>query len=87
MSGQKLETIRVRHQPSPEHLRELGVSNWPIWTKEVSEFPRTCDEPETCYLLAGEVTVTPDGGDLGCARTPGGRIGGRPGDRRVAGSS
>ncbi|MEB3886491.1 cupin domain-containing protein [Lyngbya sp. CCY1209] len=62
MSAPQLETIRVQHQPSPEHLRQLGVSDWPIWTKGVSEFPWTYDEAETCYLLAGEVTVTPDGG-------------------------
>lgn len=63
MSGRKLETIPVQRQPSPEHLRQLGVSDRPIWTQEVSEFPRTGDEPETCDPLAGEVTVTPGGGD------------------------
>ncbi|NEO37009.1 MAG: cupin domain-containing protein [Moorea sp. SIOASIH] len=50
-------------RPSQDHLDNLGVSNWPIWTKEVSEFPWTYDEPETCYLLEGEVVVTPDGGE------------------------
>lgn len=55
--------IQIEHQPSPERLEELGVSNWPIWTKEVSEFPWTYDETETCYLLAGDVIVTPDGGE------------------------
>ncbi|NEO00005.1 MAG: cupin domain-containing protein [Moorea sp. SIO3I7] len=50
-------------RPSEEHLDNLGVSNWPIWTKEVSEFPWTYDDPETCYLLEGEVVVTPDGGE------------------------
>ena len=30
--------------------------------KEVSEFPWHYDEMETCYLLEGDVTVTPDGG-------------------------
>ncbi|AOW98934.1 cupin [Moorena producens PAL-8-15-08-1] len=50
-------------RPSQDYLDNLGVSNWPIWTKEVSEFPWTYDEPETCYLLEGEVVVTPDGGE------------------------
>ncbi|NEP50912.1 MAG: cupin domain-containing protein [Moorea sp. SIO3C2] len=50
-------------RPSQDHLDHLGVSNWPIWTKEVSEFPWTYDEQEICYLLEGEVVVTPDGGE------------------------
>jgi uncharacterized protein len=54
--------ITVEHQPSPEKLNELGVSNWSIWTKEASEFPWTYDDRETCYLLEGEVIVTPKGG-------------------------
>jgi uncharacterized protein len=57
-----MSTIKVERQPSPERLEELGVRRWPIWTKEASEFPWTYDEPETCYFLEGEVTVTcPDG--------------------------
>jgi hypothetical protein len=55
-------TIRVEHQPSPARLRDLGVDNWPIWEKGVSEFPWTYDETETCYVLEGQVIVTPDGG-------------------------
>ncbi len=54
--------IQVEHQPTPDRLTSLGVSNWPIWTKEVSEFPWTYGESETCYLLQGKVIVTPDGG-------------------------
>lgn len=54
--------IVVESQPSPDRLEELGVFTWPIWTKEVSEFPWTYGESETCYFLEGEVTVTPDGG-------------------------
>ena len=55
--------IQVQSQPSADHLTQLGVSQWPIWTKEVSTFPWFYDETETCYLLEGEVIVTPDGGD------------------------
>lgn len=54
--------IKVIHQPDQDELNALGVSNWSIWTKAVSEFPWTYDEQETCYLLEGEVIVTPDGG-------------------------
>ena len=53
-----MSRIKVERRPSPERLKELGVLNWPIWTKEASEFPWTYDEPETCYFLEGEVTVT-----------------------------
>lgn len=54
--------INVTHNPSPESLDQMGVTQWPIWSKEVSEFPWFYDEQETCYLLEGEVTVTPEGG-------------------------
>ena len=50
--------IKVERGAAPERLEGLGVFNWPIWTKEASEFPWTYDEPETCYFLEGEVTVT-----------------------------
>ena len=55
--------INVTSQPSQSKLEQLGVFDWAIWTKEVSEFPWTYDEAETCYFLAGEVVVTPDGGE------------------------
>ena len=58
-----MRRIRVEKNPSPERLKELGVSGWPIWTKEVSEFPWTYDDQETCYLLEGEVTVTCEDGE------------------------
>ncbi len=54
--------IVVESSPSEERLTALGVHDWPIWEKEVSSFPWTYDEAETCYLLEGEVVVTPEGG-------------------------
>ena len=57
-----MNEIKIEHQPSPQRLQELGVSGWPIWEKEPSEFPWHYDERERCYLLAGDVTVTPEGG-------------------------
>jgi hypothetical protein len=54
--------IKIEHQPSQEQLNHLGVYAWSIWTKEVSEFPWTYDEQETCYFLEGDVVVTPKGG-------------------------
>jgi len=60
---QQTNLIKIESQPSQSQLEELGVFKWPIWTKEISEFPWTYDEKETCYFLAGEVIVTPDGGE------------------------
>jgi uncharacterized protein len=57
-----MREIKVEKDPLPATLDELGVRSWPIWTKEVSTFPWSYDEPETCLFLEGEVVVTPDGG-------------------------
>jgi uncharacterized cupin superfamily protein len=54
--------IKVEHHPDEKRLSSLGVTSWGVWTKEVSEFPWTYDEPETCYFLEGEVIVKPAGG-------------------------
>ena len=41
---------------------EIGsFKTWPTWEKEVSSFPWTYDDRETCYLLAGRVKVTAAG--------------------------
>jgi len=49
-------------RPSEETLKDLNVSSWPIWTKEVSRFDWHYDETEQCYILEGRVIVeTPDG--------------------------
>ena len=55
--------ILVEHNPSPAKLDVMGVYDWPVWTKEVSKFPWSYDSKETCYVLEGEVVVTPDGGE------------------------
>jgi hypothetical protein len=54
--------IEVVKHADDARLASLGVRSWPIWTREVSRFPWTYHEAETCYFLEGEVTVTPDGG-------------------------
>jgi uncharacterized protein len=54
--------IRIEHDPGAEWLDAQGVWNWPIWEKEESEFPWHYEQPETCYLLEGDVEVTPLGG-------------------------
>lgn len=56
------QEIIVESGASAERQRELGVAGWPVWEKEVSRFPWVYDASETCYLIAGEVIVTPEGG-------------------------
>lgn len=56
--------ISIEHNPSKERLEELGVLNWPVWTKEDSRFPWTYDVEETCYFLEGDVVVTTDAGEV-----------------------
>ena len=58
-----MSQIKIEREPNQERLEALGVSDWPIWTKESSEFPWSYDEQETCYFLEGNVVVTPDGGE------------------------
>ena len=43
--------------PSEEELTKLDVESWGVWTKEVSEFPWSYGEMETCFILEGEVEV------------------------------
>lgn len=50
-------------RPDEKKLEELGVMNWPVWEKEVSEFPWEYDMEEVCYILSGEATITPEEGD------------------------
>ncbi|MFQ5755541.1 MAG: cupin domain-containing protein [Acidiferrobacterales bacterium] len=55
--------ILVEHDPSPMKLEVMGVEGWPVWSKEVSIFSCSYDQTETCYLLEGDVIVTPEQGD------------------------
>lgn len=55
--------IKVEKKPSQERLDELGVRDWPTWSKEASEFPWAYDVTEVCYVLEGRVVVTPEGGE------------------------
>ena len=57
-----MSKIEIVREPNQEQLDNLGVQQWPVWTKERSAFSWTYDEPETCYFLEGDVVVTPTGG-------------------------
>ena len=52
--------IRVIKEASDADLEKM--KKWPTWGCEVSKFPWTYGEKETCLLIEGKVTVTPTGG-------------------------
>jgi len=56
-------TIMVVSQADEATLEKLGVRAWPTWSKAISRFRWEYDTQEQCYLLEGEVTVTPEGGE------------------------
>lgn len=58
-----MSEIIIENNPSEAKLAEMGIKSWPIWEKEASEFPWEYADRETCFLLEGEVIVTPDGGE------------------------
>lgn len=43
---------------SLEQIKKLGVDSWPIWQKEVSQFPWHYDMTERAFILEGKVKVT-----------------------------
>ena len=54
--------IMVEQEPTRERLEQLGVFGWPVWSCEVSVFSWNYEQREVCYLLEGEVVVTPEEG-------------------------
>ena len=54
-------TISITSPCPDQTITELGIKEWPIWTCEPSSFPWTYREKETCLILEGDVTVTPEG--------------------------
>jgi uncharacterized cupin superfamily protein len=55
-----MEPVTIE-KPDQKKLADLGVENWPIWTKEASRFDWHYDIQEQCYLLEGRVTVEAEG--------------------------
>lgn len=55
--------IVIHRSVDEARLTELGVSGWPLWSKDASSFPWSYDATEHCYFLEGEVVVTPEGGE------------------------
>jgi len=45
-----------------DEVEARGITNWPIWEKEISRFDWKYDSEEECLILEGEVIVeTADG--------------------------
>ena len=57
-----MDSIKVE-RPDEAKLGKMGVKDWPVWEKEVSEFPWFYSERETCFVLEGHVRVEPDEGE------------------------
>ena len=55
-----MEKIIVE-KPNADKVSEMGIRSWPIWFKGVSKFDWHYGEKETCYILEGAATVTPEG--------------------------
>jgi len=51
--------IIISH-PDREELESKNIFQWPIWECEISEFPWTYAEKESCYILEGDVEVQTD---------------------------
>ncbi|MHA1805569.1 MAG: cupin domain-containing protein [Promethearchaeota archaeon] len=52
-----------KKKPTEEELKKLNVESWGVWEKEVSEFPWSYGDTETCYILDGEVEVIAENGE------------------------
>lgn len=58
-----MNEITIEHNVSPAKLDAMNVEAWPIWSKEISTFDWSYDQTEVCYVLEGEVIVTPTDGE------------------------
>lgn len=47
-------------RPEKSRIEEMGVTEWPVWEKEVSRFDWVYEEKETCYILRGRARVEPE---------------------------
>jgi len=47
----------------PSEDEKQIAKSWPIWEKEVSEFPWEYDNDETCLILEGKITVLNEDGE------------------------
>ena len=55
--------IEVTRSCPEQRIDELQVRQWPIWSCEAGTFAWEYDQREVCWLLEGDVTVTPENGE------------------------
>ncbi|PIE52195.1 cupin [Candidatus Fermentibacteria bacterium] len=41
----------------------MGIFDWPVWSKDISEFPWVYDMEEVCYILEGRAEIISDDGE------------------------
>lgn len=58
-----MNDITIEHNVPPAKLDVLYVDDWPVWTREASEFDWEYDRQETCYIIEGRAEVTPENGE------------------------
>lgn len=59
----KIYTIMKMKVRKPSQKEIELTSAWGTWSKEVSAFPWSYDDRETCYVLEGSATVTDGDGN------------------------
>lgn len=59
----KMNRVIQKRRIDIDEMQRMDIGRWPTWGKDISSFPWHYDEQETCYLIEGRVTVTPDGGE------------------------
>jgi uncharacterized protein len=64
MTTSKTDSRIFVEKPSAEQLKQLEVTSWPIWTKEVSTFDWHYSDREVCYFLEGDVIVKTTDGEV-----------------------
>ncbi len=58
-----MKNITIEHFSTAE-LKEKGVFDWPIWTKNASTFDWSYDSTEQCYIIEGNVIIKSSEGDI-----------------------
>ncbi len=51
-----MKEVEIKQLTQAE-IDQMGIKNWPIWTKEISVFDWEYDMTEQCYILEGEFEV------------------------------
>ena len=55
--------IHVERAISQARQTELGIHGWPVWKDAEGSRTLTLDADEKNFILAGNATLTPEGGD------------------------